>query len=101
MKRILVTGAAGFIGSHLVERLVARGDRVVGVDNFDPYYDISIKRSNLSTVLKSDNFSLREANICERDSLWRAFEAAEPEVVVHLAAMTGVRAEFMLQRPVQ
>ena len=55
---VLVTGGAGFIGSHLCEALVARGDRVIAYDSFDPFYDVAIKRRNIETLQKSDGFDL-------------------------------------------
>ena len=91
MKRILVTGAAGFIGSHLVDTLLARGDEVLGVDNFNTYYDPAIKRRNLSQAEGMDRFSLSEIDICDEAALRGAFETFQPEVVVHLAARAGVR----------
>jgi len=91
MKRILVTGAAGFIGSHLVDTLLARGDEVLGVDSFNTYYDPAIKRRNLSQAEGMDRFSLSEIDICDEAALRGAFEAFRPEVVVHLAARAGVR----------
>ena len=69
MKRILVTGAAGFIGSHLVDTLLARGDEVLGVDNFNTYYDPAIKRCNLSQAEGMDRFSLSEIDICDEAAL--------------------------------
>jgi UDP-glucuronate 4-epimerase len=91
MKRVLITGAAGFIGSHLVDSLLARGDQVLGVDNFNTYYDPAIKRQNLTQALSMDRFSLSELDICDEAALRGSFEAFQPEVVVHLAARAGVR----------
>ncbi|MBL7649411.1 MAG: GDP-mannose 4,6-dehydratase [Candidatus Hydrogenedentes bacterium] len=91
MKRILVTGAAGFIGSHLVDTLLARGDEVLGVDSFNTYYDPAIKRRNLSQAEGMDRFSLSEIDICDEAALRAVFAAFQPEVVVHLAARAGVR----------
>ena len=91
MKRILVTGAAGFIGSHLSDALLARGDEVIGVDNFNTYYDPSIKRGNISRALSMDRFTIHEEDICDRHRMAALFEQTEPEVVVHLAARAGVR----------
>ncbi|HXG42060.1 MAG TPA: SDR family NAD(P)-dependent oxidoreductase [Dehalococcoidia bacterium] len=88
---ILVTGAAGFIGSHLVERLVGEGRRVVCVDNFDPYYDEEVKRANIAPTLGSGLATLVEADIRDRQALAAAFATSGPEVVVHLAARPGVR----------
>ncbi len=91
MAIILVTGAAGFIGSHLSERLVARGDRVVGFDNFNSYYDPAIKRRNLAGLARSPGFALVEGDIRDRDAVTRALGEHRPDAIVHLAAMAGVR----------
>lgn len=91
---MIVTGAAGFIGSHLVERLLARGARVVGVDNFDPFYDPAVKRRNLQAALASGAFALVEADIRDGAALTDAVRAAgggDADAVVHLAACAGVR----------
>jgi UDP-glucuronate 4-epimerase len=88
--RVLVTGAAGFIGSHLSERLVARGDDVVGFDNFDAFYPRAVKERNVAALMASPRFSLVEGDLRAPDDLSRAF-AARPDVVVHLAALAGVR----------
>jgi len=88
--KALVTGAAGFIGSHLCERILAEGWAVVGVDNFDDFYDPQIKRRNIEGCLKNRNFQLIEADI--RD--FAAMDAAVSdgvEIIVHLAARAGVR----------
>lgn len=88
--RVLVTGAAGFIGSHLCERLLADGRTVVGVDNFDDFYDPQIKRRNIAGCLKNSNFQLFEADI--RDSAAMAEAIGQGvEIIVHLAAKAGVR----------
>jgi UDP-glucuronate 4-epimerase len=89
--RVLVTGAAGFIGSHLAERLVARGDEVVGLDNFDAFYPRAVKERNLSGLLAGPRFALVEGDLRELADLERAFSAARPDVVVHLAALAGVQ----------
>jgi len=91
MKTILLTGAAGFIGSSLTDRLLERGDTVVGVDEFNDYYDPRIKRANLADALKSPRFSLRELDICDEAGVRGVFDEVRPEVVVHLAARAGVR----------
>lgn len=90
---ILLTGAAGFIGSHVAEALLARGDTVVGVDNFDPYYDLALKRTNLASVTKvgGARFENIEADICDGDAMRAVFERIKPAGVIHLAAKAGVR----------
>ena len=87
--KILVTGAAGFIGSHLCERLLGDGLTVIGVDNFDDFYDPQIKRRNISECLKNDKFQLVEADIRDSSAMEKAAEGTE--VIVHLAARAGVR----------
>lgn len=89
--KILITGAAGFIGSHLCERLLQAGNEVCGFDNFDPYYDVSIKQDNVSRLEQFPQFQLVHADIRDAaaiDELWREFH---PDRVVHLAARAGVR----------
>jgi UDP-glucuronate 4-epimerase len=89
--RIVVTGAAGFIGSHTCERLVARGHDVVGIDSFDGYlYPAELKRRNAADLAKLDRFQLIEADICDRDAMAAAI-TREVDVVCHLAALAGVR----------
>jgi UDP-glucuronate 4-epimerase len=89
--RIFLTGAAGFIGSHLAERLCARGDEVFGFDNFDPFYPREVKQRNLTTVTASPGFTLIEGDITFVPNLEPAVAFARPDVVVHLAALAGVR----------
>jgi UDP-glucuronate 4-epimerase len=88
--RVLVTGGAGFIGSTLVDALVARGDEVCVLDDFDDFYRAEIKRGNLAEAMRSGRVTLFEGDICQPSEVARAF-AARPEVVVHLAARAGVR----------
>ncbi len=93
---IIVTGAAGFIGSHLCERLLAMGRRVVGVDNFDPFYDPAIKRTNIAEIRRSAerlraSFELVEFDLAETAPTRALFERVKPEGVIHLAAKAGVR----------
>ena len=89
-RKALVTGAAGFIGSHLCERLLADGWAVTGVDNFDDFYDPQIKRRNIAKCLTSGNFRLVEADIRDSAAVDKAIDKGV-EVVVHLAAKAGVR----------
>jgi UDP-glucuronate 4-epimerase len=89
--KVLVTGAAGFIGSHLAEKLVNRGDVVVGLDNFNDYYDPAKKRANEKRLVAYPNFSMVEADIRDRERMLLLFEKENFEAVAHLAAMAGVR----------
>jgi len=89
--RILLTGSAGFIGSHLAERLCARGDQVVGLDNFDPFYPRAVKERNLAGLRARSEFRFVEGDITSSDDLARGFAEARPDTVVHLAALAGVR----------
>ncbi len=68
-RTVLVTGAAGFIGSHVTEALLARGDRVIGLDNFEPNYDPDIKRANLASALSDERFELIEGDIRDPQAL--------------------------------
>jgi UDP-glucuronate 4-epimerase len=89
--RIVVTGAAGFIGSHLSEWLCARGDEVVGLDSFDPFYPRATKEQNLAALRGEARFTFVEGDIRDAAALARAFGGARADVVVHLAALAGVR----------
>ena len=89
--RILVTGGAGFIGSTLVDRLLARGDAVTVLDNFDPYYDPRIKYDNLKGADSQMNFGLVEGDIRDKEAVQQLFKRGQFDAVVHLAAQAGVR----------
>lgn len=91
MKRVLITGVAGFIGSHLAEVLCGRGDAVIGLDSFNDYYDPAVKRRNIRALMDLELFRLFEQDICDEAGLCAVFEKAHPDVVVHLAARAGVR----------
>ncbi len=88
---VLVTGAAGFIGSHLVQKLIHSGYTVVGLDNFDDYYPITIKRSNTRVLAKEENFQLIEGDIRDSSLLSNIFSKNDFQSVMHLAARAGVR----------
>lgn len=90
MAKLVVTGAAGFVGSHLCERLLDRGDQVVGVDNFDSFYDPSVKRDNIAACVASPSFELCEGDIRDTDFV-KSVLADGADAVVHLAARAGVR----------
>jgi UDP-glucuronate 4-epimerase len=89
-KKFLITGAAGFIGSHLCERLISDNHIVVGLDNFDPFYDRRIKESNIKTLIKSDKFKLVESDIRSVDCI-ESICRDKVDMIVHLAAKAGVR----------
>lgn len=89
MRRVLVTGAAGFLGSHVSEALLARGDEVVGLDNFDPFYGKDVKLANLAGLLKAPHFRFVEGDI--RDGKLARELITKDTLVVHLAARAGVR----------
>lgn len=92
---ILVTGAAGFIGSHLCEALLADGHRVIGLDNFDPFYDPAVKLANLDGVLNLPAFQLERGDIRDRQLLRQIFTRQPVDAVVHLAAKAGVRPSIL------
>lgn len=89
--KVLVTGAAGFIGSNLAEKLLKRGDTVVGLDNFNDYYDPQKKRANESQLNSYPAFTMLEEDIRDRATLFEIFEREQFDAVAHLAAMAGVR----------
>lgn len=98
--KILVTGAAGFIGSHLSERLIRAGHVVTGVDNFDPFYDKTLKTSNLEEVSRAGPFEFKEMDLLDGEAMGALWKARGPfDVVVHLAALAGVRPS--LARPLR
>jgi len=87
----IVTGGAGFIGSHLVDRLLAEGNEVIVVDNFDPFYDRALKESNLAGALANPRCRLVELDIRDGPRVDRLVQESRPDVIVHLAARAGVR----------
>ena len=86
---ILVTGAAGFIGSHVCRRLLARKQEVIGLDNLNAYYDVRLKQARLARLRQSTNFSFVAASVEDSPALQRVFAQAEPVRVVHLAAQAA------------
>lgn len=95
--KILVTGAAGFIGSALTHRLLARGDKVMGVDNLNDYYDVRLKRDRLARLIPYSDFRFQEVDISDRHGMATIFADGSFDRVVHLAAQPGVR--YSLQNP--
>jgi len=91
--KVLVTGVAGFIGMHCAQRLAARGDEVVGLDNLSPYYSVQLKRDRLKQL----PIRFHELDIANASDLKKIFEEAKPEAVLHLAAQPGVR--YSLENP--
>ncbi|HWW62356.1 MAG TPA: NAD-dependent epimerase [Thermoanaerobaculia bacterium] len=88
---VVVTGAAGFIGFHACRALLERGERVVGVDNFNAYYDPAMKRARAAILQQSDRFELAELDLGDREKVAALFAAHRPKRVLHLAAQAGVR----------
>jgi len=90
-EKVIVTGAAGVIGSHVVEALLARGDIVVGIDNFDSFYDPDVKRANIAEAMLHPSFELVEGDVRDAAAMRRVIDAFDPAAIVHLAARAGVR----------
>lgn len=88
---ILITGAAGFIGSNTSEFFVGSGHKVIGIDNFDSYYEREIKERNIENLLKNPDFRFHEADIRNKDQMNDIFSESRIEAVIHLAARAGVR----------
>jgi len=89
--RFLITGGAGFIGSHIVDKLLSSGENVVVIDNFNPYYDPEIKWKNISNAQENPNFKLLEGDILDKDLLNDIFSSFDIDILVHMAAQAGVR----------
>ena len=95
--RILVTGAAGFIGYHLSERLLARGDAVMGLDNFNTYYDVSLKQARAERLKARRGFEFTRTDLADKPAMAKVFEAGKFDAIVNLAAQAGVR--YSLENP--
>ncbi len=91
MSKILVTGAAGFIGFHLSQRLISRGDEVVGLDNLNNYYDVTLKKDRLAQIEGKSGFSFHQLDLGDREGIANLFTEQSFDVVVNLAAQAGVR----------
>ena len=90
-KKILVTGAAGFIGFHLSKRILQEGGEVIGFDNINDYYDVSLKESRLGILGKYDKFTFIKGNLADKYAVNSLFDTYKPDIVVNLAAQAGVR----------
>ena len=96
-RRILLTGAAGFVGFHLSDLLVRSGAEVLGIDNLNAYYDVSLKQARLDLLQPLDRFSFRKLDICDHEGVDSIFAEFAPDCVIHLAAQAGVR--YSLENP--
>lgn len=90
-QRVLLTGGAGFIGSHVAEALLRRGFQLTVLDNLDNFYSADWKKANLREIEQIGSFEFREADICEMNVLREIIERQQPEIIIHLAARAGVR----------
>lgn len=95
--KYLVTGAAGFIGSHTAHRLLDRGDEVVGLDNLNDYYSVQLKRDRLARLTDRDGFRFVELELADRERMPKLFESEQFDIVINLAAQAGVR--YSLENP--
>jgi UDP-glucuronate 4-epimerase len=95
MVKILVTGIAGFIGSNLGEHLIKGDVKLIGIDNFDPFYDRQVKENNLNILNRSSNFIFFEGDICNVSFLNTILNNEKPDLVIHLAAKAGVRPSIL------
>ncbi|MGO4735534.1 NAD-dependent epimerase [Bosea sp. 2KB_26] len=96
-QRVLLTGAAGFVGFHVTEALLAQGVQVLGIDNLTPYYDPALKQARLDRLTPRNGFSFEQLDIAEYDAFQNAFALFRPDAVIHLAAQAGVR--YSLENP--
>ena len=96
-KRYLITGAAGFIGFHLSKLLLEKGATVLGFDNLNDYYDVSLKEDRLAILQKHDQFIFRKGDLANKEEVDKAFSEFHPDIVVNLAAQAGVR--YSIENP--
>ncbi|QDE40400.1 NAD-dependent epimerase [Luteibacter pinisoli] len=95
--KVLVTGTAGFIGSHVAMKLLARGDDVIGFDSMNDYYDVTLKQARLARFIDHPRYTHVQGDLADRDAVERLFAEHKPERVIHLAAQAGVR--YAAQNP--
>ncbi|MBI4998740.1 MAG: NAD-dependent epimerase [Rhodocyclales bacterium] len=95
--KVLITGAAGFIGMYVAERLLARGDKVVGIDNLNDYYDVSLKEARLARLTPNAAFRFVKLDLADREGMAALFSQERPDAVINLAAQAGVR--YSLKNP--
>jgi len=95
--KILITGAAGFIGYHLCKSLIEDGYEVLGIDNLNDYYDINLKQARLGQLKQFKSFKFNKIEITDRGSLTKSFQSFDPQTIVHLAAQVGVR--YSIENP--
>lgn len=95
--KILITGAAGFIGFHLARRLLTEEYQVYGIDNLNDYYDVRLKEARLEILNQSEHFTFRKGNIADEQFIKEVFSQFEPDIVVNLAAQAGVR--YSIENP--
>ena len=95
--KILITGAAGFIGYHLCKSLLADGYEVLGIDNLNDYYDINLKQARLEQLKQFNSFTFKKVDIADRESLTKSFQSFDPQKIVNLAAQPGVR--YSIENP--
>ena len=95
--KLLLTGAAGFIGFHTAQILLARGDEVIGLDNLNDYYDVTLKQARLAILQKFPNFRFVRLDVADRPNMASLFAQEKFQRVIHLAAQAGVR--YSIQNP--
>ena len=97
MKKVLVTGAAGFIGYHLIKRLVVMDCDILGIDNLNDYYSVQLKKDRLLDIGDKSNFSFKKVNIEDMEEMENIFKTFKPDIVINLAAQAGVR--YSIENP--
>lgn len=97
MNKILITGGAGFIGFHLSKKILEKGGAVIGIDNLNDYYDVSLKEARLAVLKKYDKYEFQKLDLADKAGVDALFEKEKPEIVVNLAAQAGVR--YSIENP--